>query len=1395
MKKEIKDYFLGLDVGTGSVGWAVTDTDYKLLKANHKDLWGMRCFETAETAEKRRLFRGARRRIERRRKRIKLLQELFSQEIAKIDEDFFQRMEESPFYAEDKTILQENTLFNDRDFTDKTYHKAYPTINHLIKAWIENKVKPDPRLLYLACHNIIKKRGHFLFEGDFDSENQFDTSVQALFEYLREDMELDIDADSKKIKEILKDSSLKNSDKQNRLNKLLGLKSSDKQKKALTNLISGNKANFADLYDNPDLKDAEKNSISFSKDDFDALSDELASVLGDSFELLLKARAVYNCSVLSKVIGDEQYLSFAKVRIYEKHKNDLTKLKEVVKKYFPIEYRNIFGYKQSENNNCNYSRYLGVCKSGSKKKVINKTASQEDFYKFLKDILLKRSDVPEVNGILTEIEIGTFLPKQISKNNAEIPYQLRKIELEKILTNAEKFFSFLKQKDENGLSHSEKIIMLLTFKIPYYIGPINTSHKQYFPDRSWVIKKENAPQEKITPWNFFDHIDKEKTAEAFITSRTNFCTYLIGESVLPKNSLLYSEYTVLNEINNLQIIIDGKNICYVKLKQKIYEELFKKYKKVTQKQISTFIKHEGICNKMDEVIILGIDKECTSSLKSYIELKNIFGKQVDEISTKNMLEDIIRWATIYDEGEGKTILKTKIKAEYEKYCSDEQIKKILNLKLSGWGRLSRKFLESITSEIPGFIEPVNIITAMRETQNNLMELLSSKFKFNENIKKINSGFEDAEKQFSYDGLVKPLFLSPSVKKMLWQTLKLVKEISRITQNPPKKIFIEMAKGAELEPARTKTRLKILQDLYNNCKNDADAFSSEIKDLSGKIENEDNLRLRSDKLYLYYTQLGKCMYCGKPIEIGHVFDTSNYDIDHIYPQSKIKDDSISNRVLVCSSCNKNKEDKYPLRSEIQLKQRVFWNFLQRNNFISLEKLNRLTRTIPISDDETAKFIARQLVETRQATKVAAKVLEKIFPETNIVYSKAETVSMFRNKFDIIKCREINDFHHAHDAYLNIVVGNVYNTKFTNNPWNFIKEKRDNPKIADTYNYYKVFDYDVKRNNITVWEKEKTIITVKTMLKRNTPIYTRQAACKKGELFNQTIMKKGLGQHPLKKECPFSNISKYGGYNKVSAAYYTFIEYEEKGNKIRSLETIPLYLEKDIQKSQDGLKGYLIDQLGKKEIKILVPKIKINSLLKINGFPCHITGKTGASFVLRPAVQFCCSNDEVLYFKKIIRFNEIRSQREKMGKTISPYEDLSFRSYIKENLCKKTKNDEIGEKEFYDLLQKKNLEIYDMLLIKHKDTIYSKRPNSTTLDMLIKGRYEFINLKPEDQIRVMLEILKLFCTTREVIDLGLIKGKSAAGVTTLGKKISNLDSCILIYQSITGIFEKRIDLLKI
>lgn len=49
-----KDYYLGLDIGTDSVGWAVSDTDYKIPKFHGNAMWGIRLFDECATAEERR---------------------------------------------------------------------------------------------------------------------------------------------------------------------------------------------------------------------------------------------------------------------------------------------------------------------------------------------------------------------------------------------------------------------------------------------------------------------------------------------------------------------------------------------------------------------------------------------------------------------------------------------------------------------------------------------------------------------------------------------------------------------------------------------------------------------------------------------------------------------------------------------------------------------------------------------------------------------------------------------------------------------------------------------------------------------------------------------------------------------------------------------------------------------------------------------------------------------------------------------------------------------------------------------------------------------------------------------------------------------------------------------
>ena len=83
MKNNINNYFIGLDIGTDSVGWCVSNDKYKVLKYKNNAMWGVSLFDSANQASERRGYRTTRRRYDRRQQRILLLDELFAKEISK----------------------------------------------------------------------------------------------------------------------------------------------------------------------------------------------------------------------------------------------------------------------------------------------------------------------------------------------------------------------------------------------------------------------------------------------------------------------------------------------------------------------------------------------------------------------------------------------------------------------------------------------------------------------------------------------------------------------------------------------------------------------------------------------------------------------------------------------------------------------------------------------------------------------------------------------------------------------------------------------------------------------------------------------------------------------------------------------------------------------------------------------------------------------------------------------------------------------------------------------------------------------------------------------------------------------------------------------------------------
>ena len=133
-----KDYYVGLDMGTGSLGGAVTDTQYHLLKVKGKDFWFVREYETAKPQLDRRTHRIAKRRLQRHKARIGLIRSYFAEDVLKHDPLFYIRQDNSKYYQEDKDarLTTKDSLFADPGYGDKEYHddKEYPTIFHLRQA-------------------------------------------------------------------------------------------------------------------------------------------------------------------------------------------------------------------------------------------------------------------------------------------------------------------------------------------------------------------------------------------------------------------------------------------------------------------------------------------------------------------------------------------------------------------------------------------------------------------------------------------------------------------------------------------------------------------------------------------------------------------------------------------------------------------------------------------------------------------------------------------------------------------------------------------------------------------------------------------------------------------------------------------------------------------------------------------------------------------------------------------------------------------------------------------------------------------------------------------------------------------------------------------------------------
>ncbi|MBP5262046.1 MAG: type II CRISPR RNA-guided endonuclease Cas9 [Clostridiales bacterium] len=1361
-----QEWYLGLDIGTNSVGWAVTDLEYNILRFNGNAMWGVYLFDEAKTSAERRTNRTARRRLERKKQRIGLLQEFFAREIADKDDKFYIRLKESGLWADDRTT--DIHLFNGNPISDKDYSRLYPTIHHLIVDLIENKEYHDPRLVYLACSYILSHRGHFLFEVSIDGNvTDFDSVYNELLNWFEScDIQLPWDCSSELIGDIIsKNKGISKKIEAFKSEVFNGKFPTDKDTnedlsteemtvrvsvKCLVELICGKKTDLSKLFLNESYKALEKNSISASSADYEDSIDMISGSIDRSeYDLLCVVKKIYDWSLLEDILSGESMISKAKINVYNQHRADLSELKYFIKKYVPQKYNQVFRKVCKDPNYVSYSYNINDLGKCTPVPSDYKKCSAEQFCDYIRKILepvsglISDADVEKYNDMIERLKIYTFCPKQMTSDNRVIPYQLYYRELRQILENASGYLPFLNDCDKYG-SVKDKILSIMRFRIPYYVGPLNNSS-----EFAWIKKKSDA---KIYPWNFDEVVDKDASEEEFINRMTGKCTYLPGEDVLPKNSLIYNKYVVLNEINNLRI---NENKISVELKQAIYNDLFMKKRRVTRKILQDYLLSNGHMQKDDE--IRGIDNSIKSNLGSYHDFKSYLESGV--LLERDVESIILRITTTNDRGR----LKKWIMNNYK--LSDEDVKAIVRLKYADFGRLSKRLLTEVydldkdTGEIR---REENIIGMLWNTNDNLMMLMSKAYGFADHINDIRNEYYDSKPQ-TLDKQLEDMYISNSVKRPILRTFDIVNELRRIMMRDPNKIFVEMARGAtqDQKNKRTKSRRDQLTELIAECKKNGD-LKADLDHLLDELNSKSDSDLRSEKLYLYFTQLGRCMYSGQPIDINDLGNNKLYDVDHIWPRSKVKDDSISNKVLVLSKYNGTKGDNYPVPEEWRVKQYGFWESLFDKDLISEEKFNRLKRTTRFTDEELASFINRQLVETRQTTKAVASILEKKFSRSKIVYVKAGLVSEFRqiykDNYFTLKCREVNDLHHAKDAYLNIVLGNVYNVRFTENPLNIVKAGEQY-----TLNLNKILERDVHRGSETAWiaKDDEWFNRVINTIHKNNIRFVRYSFCQKGALFDIKPLRKGQGQVPRKDY--LNDIDKYGGYNKQTYTGFVLISYMEKKKREVALFPVPL-LKYDCLKSISDLEKCCIS-FGYEGAKVLLNGriIKTNTLFEVDGYRVHLSGKSSGDVWFKGAQQLVLPMHLEMYLKKICNYYE------------------------------RTKgNKELPELSLYDGIDSEiNSELYVYLTNKMTNTAYNTLM-PTARDTLISGRTMFDALSVEEQAIALYHIVELFgCSNSQGKDLTLIGGAKSSGIQKMTLKLNRkrFKTLSIVDQSPTGLFEKK------
>ena len=535
-------------------------------------------------------------------------------------------------------------------------------------------------------------------------------------------------------------------------------------------------------------------------------------------------------------------------------------------------------------------------------------------------------------------------------------------------------------------------LQILTGKRKYYHGPGNEKSRT---DYGRYTTKKDSEDEYITLDNIFGILIGK-------------CTFYPEEYRAAKASYTAQEFNLLNDLNNLTVPTETKKLSEEQKNQII--TYVKNEKAMGPAKLFKYIAKLLACDVAD---IKGYridksDKPEIHTFEAYRKMKTLETIDVEQME-REKLDKLAYVLTLNTEREG---IQEAIEHEFsDGTFSQEQVDELVQFRKSnssifgkGWHNFSVKLMMELIPEL----------YATSEEQMTILTRLG---------KQKRTSSSNKTKYIDEKRLTEEIY-NPVVAKSVRQAIKIVNAAIK-EYGDFDNIVIEMAR--EMNEDDEKKAIKKIQEA-NKSEKDA-AMRKAANQYNGKAELPHSVfhghKQLATKIRLWHQQGERCLYTGKTISIHDLINNPNqFEIDHILPLSITFDDSLANKVLFYATANQEKGQRTPYQALDSMDDawsfRELKAFVRESKTLSNKKKEYLLTEEDISKfDVRKKFIERNLVDTRYASRVVLNALQEHFRarkiDTKVSVVRGQFTSQLRRHWGIEKTRDTYH-HHAVDALI-------------------------------------------------------------------------------------------------------------------------------------------------------------------------------------------------------------------------------------------------------------------------------------------------------------------------------------------------------------------------------------------